>query len=245
MNLQERHTVTGLVILMLVLWVGFILHRSPSFPGSFTGSMIGIIATFFMFVPLLYLIVKRLKKIKTHFTKWMKMSTFLRWHIYAGIIGPILGLIHTGHRFDSLVGISLILLMLLVVISGFIGRYLLGQITTEMRDKKQLWTKLLEQYENLSIKVSSNFLNTHGTITYLPFFFKKLSLAMAGAPSDEITLLKLADSISDVEYSIKMHETIKLWFKRWLKFHIVISLVLYGILVFHIFSEFYFGLRWL
>ena len=77
------------------------------------------------------------------------------------------------------------------------------------------------------------------------FFFKRLSLAFAGATSAEQTVLNIADSISDIEYSIKMHETIKRWFKRWLKIHIFISFILYGILVFHIFSEFYFGLRWL
>ena len=80
MNHQERHTVTGLVILMMVLWGGFILHKAPSFPGSFVGSIIGIIATFFMFIPLLYMFVKRSKRLKDRFTKWMKMSTFLKWH---------------------------------------------------------------------------------------------------------------------------------------------------------------------
>lgn len=243
MNHQERHTVTGLVILMMVLWGGFILHKAPSFPGSFVGSIIGIIATFFMFIPLLYMFVKRSKRLKDRFTKWMKMSTFLKWHIYAGIIGPILALIHTGHRFESLVGIVLTLLMLLVVLSGFIGRYLLAQISTEMREKKKLSSKLLEQYESFSKQVNPDF--TKNSATYLPFFFKKMSLAFAGASSEEMTLLKLADSISDVEYSIKMHETVKLWFKRWLKFHIVISIILYIIIIFHIFSEFYFGLRWL
>ena len=209
MKLQERHTITGLVILMLVLWIGFILHRSPSFPGSFLGSMIGIVATFFMFVPFLYLIIKRNKTLKTRFTKWMKMSIFLKWHIYAGIIGPILGLIHSGHRFDSLVGVSLTALMILVVISGFIGRYLLAQISTEVREKKTLLNSLFEEYEKTStIGIKSIFSND--TRTYLPLIFKKLSFAMTGASSNAMTLLKLADSISDVEYSIKMHETIKL-----------------------------------
>lgn len=58
-------------------------------------------------------------------------------------------------------------------------------------------------------------------------------------------VLQLIDSLSDVEYSIKIHDTAKLWFKRWLKFHIVISLLLYVILIFHIVTEIYFGLRWL
>ena len=118
---------------------------------------------------------KRSKRLKDRFTKWMKMSTFLKWHIYAGIIGPILALIHTGHRFDSLVGIVLTLLMLLVVLSGFIGRYLLAQISTGMREKKKLSFNLLEQYESYSKQVKPSF--AKNTAAYLPFFFKKMSLA--------------------------------------------------------------------
>ena len=178
MNHQERHTVTGLVILMMVLWGGFILHKAPSFPGSFVGSIIGIIATFFMFIPLLYMFVKRSKRLKDRFTKWMKMSTFLKWHIYAGIIGPILALIHTGHRFDSLVGIVLTLLMLLVVLSGFIGRYLLAQISTGMREKKKLSFNLLEQYESYSKQVKPSLPRIQQLI--FPFSSKRCLLHLQG-----------------------------------------------------------------
>lgn len=243
MRSQERHTVTGLVVLMLVLWGGFILHKAPSFPGSLTGSIIGIVAALLMFVPLLYLVIKRSKRIKSKFTKWMKMSTFLKIHIYAGIIGPILALVHTGHRFDSLVGVLLTVLMILVVISGFVGRYLLAQVSTEIREKKKLSADLVKKYEIVSSNVKLDLLNS--SQKYLPFFLRRLSLSFAGGTSDEQMILKIADSISDIEYSIKIHETVKLWFKRWLKLHIAISFVLYGVLVLHIFSEFYFGLRWL
>lgn len=243
MNHQERHTVTGLVILMFLLWGGFVFHRAPLFPGSLIGSIIGVIGTFFMFIPLWYLVIKRVKKWKVKVTKVVKLSTLLRWHIYAGIIGPLLGLIHTGHRFDSIVGISLTILMMLVVISGFIGRYLLAQISTEVREKKKISKNLKEEYELiLKEKTSDSF---PPQINYMPFFFKRVVFALNGASLNEQMILKLVDSISDIEYSIKMHETIKQWFKKWLKLHIVISIILYIILIFHIFSEFYFGLRWL
>ncbi|MAZ48528.1 MAG: hypothetical protein CME65_08190 [Halobacteriovoraceae bacterium] len=132
---------------------------------------------------------------------------------------------------------------MLVVISGFIGRYLLAQISTEVREKKKISKNLKEEYELiLKEKTSDSFAPQ---INYMPFLFKRIILALNGASLNEQMILKLVDSISDIEYSIKMHETIKLWFKKWLKLHIVISIILYFILVFHIFSEFYFGLRWL
>ena len=56
--------------------------------------------------------------------------------------------------------------------------------------------------------------------------------------------LRLAESIADVEYAIKTHGTFKRWFATWLKFHIVISFVLYGLLAVHVWAGIYFGLRW-
>ena len=117
MKERERYVATGLLVLLLVLWGGFVFHRSPEFPGSLAGGVIGIIAALLMFVPLLYLIIKRVKPLKSRVTRTVSMRTMLTWHIYTGLAAPILALIHSGHRFDSTLGISMTLLMLLVVIS--------------------------------------------------------------------------------------------------------------------------------
>ena len=34
------------------------------------------------------------------------------------------------------------------------------------------------------------------------------------------------------------------WFGKWLKFHVVISFLLYGLLAAHVYFAIYFGLRW-
>ena len=56
--------------------------------------------------------------------------------------------------------------------------------------------------------------------------------------------MRLAESMADLEYAIKTHETFKRWFAAWLKLHIVISLILYGLLALHIWAGIHFGLRW-
>jgi hypothetical protein len=56
--------------------------------------------------------------------------------------------------------------------------------------------------------------------------------------------VRLTESIADLEYAIKAHETFKDWFATWLKFHIVISFILYGLLALHVWAGIYFGLRW-
>ena len=51
--------------------------------------------------------------------------------------------------------------------------------------------------------------------------------------------------MADVEYAIKSHDIAKAAFGRWLACHIVIAIVLYALLALHIWSVWYFGIRWL
>jgi hypothetical protein len=104
---HERTIVGGLVLLSLVLWLGFLVHRSPRFAGSAWGGVLGISGATLMLVPLAYMIVKRVPTLKRVVTPRFSMRTLLVWHIYAGILGPILGLLHTGHKFDSPLGVML------------------------------------------------------------------------------------------------------------------------------------------
>lgn len=52
-----------------------------------------------------------------------RMSTWLQIHIFTGIVGPYLVLLHASWKFNGLAG-ALILLTAIIVVSGFIGRYI-------------------------------------------------------------------------------------------------------------------------
>jgi hypothetical protein len=62
--------------------------------------------------------------------------------------------------------------------------------------------------------------------------------------SAPIRALRLSESMADLEYAIKTHEAFRRWFAGWLRFHLVISFVLYGLLALHVWAGIYFGLRW-
>jgi hypothetical protein len=51
------------------------------------------------------------------------MGEWLQFHIFTGIVGPFLVLLHSAWSFRGLAGI-VTLMMLIVVVSGFIGRYI-------------------------------------------------------------------------------------------------------------------------
>jgi hypothetical protein len=50
------------------------------------------------------------------------MRWWLSLHVFTGLLGPYLALLHTAWRFQGLAGV-LTLLMLVVVVSGLVGRY--------------------------------------------------------------------------------------------------------------------------
>ena len=109
-----------------------------------------------MLVPLAYLIVKRVGPLKRAVTRRVSLRTLLAWHIYAGILGPILGLLHTGHKFVSPLGIALTAMMIVVVLSGFIGRYLLGRTGQTIREKREMLTDLELAYRQTAGELAAH-----------------------------------------------------------------------------------------
>lgn len=256
MKEKERVIVTGLVVLLLVLWLGFLLHQSPRFSGSPWGGVLGVSGALLMLVPLAYLVVKRIKPLKTIVTGKVSMRTLLAWHVYAGILGPILVLLHTGHKFESPLGIALTAMTLVVVLSGFVGRYLMNQFSSEIRQKKEILSELEAAYRQAADELVQH-PDRAQLLRSFTGFFSRLATSLfihesapakaerpASPSADVATMVCLSDSIADVEYAIKTHETFKTWFGTWLKIHIVISILLYVLLALHVWSAIHFGLRW-
>lgn len=250
---RERSNVTGLVLLLLALALGFYIHRDPRFPGSLAGGVIGISAAALMLVPLVYLVVKRVPALKRRVTVAVPMRTLLAIHIYAGVLGPILGVIHTGHRFQSSLGIALTAMMIIVAISGFVGRYLMSQITTGTREQQQLLAGLRKQYDLAADELVQS-PQQAATLRPLTGFFGRLAAPFfvtpsagpsAAQPSAATRAVRLSESMADVEFALKSHALAKGAFARWLACHIIIAIILYALLFVHIWSVWYFGIRWL
>ncbi len=101
--------------------------RMPLYPilrqsGSW-GHLLGVIGSFFMVLLLVYSLRRRLRFMKG----WGNLKDWLEAHIFLGLSGPILVLFHTGFKFSGIVGISF-WSMVLVVISGIVGRYIYQSI---------------------------------------------------------------------------------------------------------------------
>ncbi|MFO0842278.1 MAG: hypothetical protein U0797_07740 [Gemmataceae bacterium] len=246
MKERGRLLATGLTVLMLILWLGFLVHRSPRFAGSAWGGALGVSGAVLMLVPLAYMVVKRVGPLKRMVTRRVSMRTLLTWHIYAGILGPTLGLLHTGHKFDSPLGIALSALMIVAVLSGFVGRYLLGQVSDQVREKRSILTRIEVAYRATAGELAAH---PEQLAPLRPFsgFWARLAAGFAlrgPASSPAVRAVRLADAMADLEYAIGTHETFRRWFSGWLRLHIAMSLVLYVLLALHVWSAIHFGLRW-
>ena len=102
-----------LTYLVYVLFIGI-----PA-AGSFFGHVLGVGGFLLMLATeTLYSIRKRAIR-----RPLGRMQTWLKFHIFTGIVGPYMVLLHAAWSFSGLAGI-VILLTGVVVLSGFIGRYI-------------------------------------------------------------------------------------------------------------------------
>jgi hypothetical protein len=246
MKEREGIIVTGVVCVLLLAWLGFLFHRSPRFPGSGVGAVFGIAGAALMLVPLAYPIVKRIPFLNAGITPHASLQSLLAVHVYAGIFGPVLALIHTGHKFDSWLGILLTAVMLLVVVSGFAVRYLLTYVNQEIKDKLVLLQTARGDLDSAWGVLENSPAEMKG-LPKAPVLVAGLaSLGIelpSGGPAGEVT--RIAEGVADLEYAVRTHEVFKRWFGWSLKLHIVLSVIFYLLLALHIGSGIYFGLRWL
>lgn len=106
-------TATMAYLLVLKVFAGI-----PGASGFF-GHTLGIFGFLLMLMTeTLYSLRKRSRT-----ARWGRASEWLNFHIFTGITGPYLVLLHTSWKFNGLAGL-LSLLTLIVVASGFIGRYI-------------------------------------------------------------------------------------------------------------------------
>lgn len=249
---RERTVLSTLIVLLVVLWAGFALHRSPRFPGSLSGGVLAISgATLMVVFSLLYMGVKRIPALKQKISRRISLGELLKWHVYTGAIGAMLALLHTGHRFESDLGVALTASMLITVLSGYVGRHLLGRVATELREKRDELAKLQTAYNEAVGEIARHpdpVLASAAGRGMLSWISLRYALRTADANAGSQTLpyraVRIAEAIAELEYSITHHARFKQLSARWLKVHIAAALVFYGLLGLHIWASIHFGLRW-
>jgi hypothetical protein len=116
---------------LVVIFLGgvYIVYEAVSTPagGHPFGHALGILGALLMVMTEVLYSARKRWRIFT----FGRMRHWLSFHIFTGIVGPALVLMHTGLAFRGLAGLTM-LLTVLVVASGFLGRYIYTAVPRTM-----------------------------------------------------------------------------------------------------------------
>lgn len=110
-----------IAIIAITLLYAFVVITKGGIPAAreLFGHSIGIIGFILMLMTeILYTVRKRSRS-----ARWGRMQNWLQFHIFTGLVGPYMVLLHTSWKFNGLAGMVM-LLTVIIVASGFLGRYI-------------------------------------------------------------------------------------------------------------------------
>jgi prefoldin subunit 5 len=251
------------VVVLSGVYIAYEILTEPRGSHPF-GHSLGIIGTLLMVMTeLLYSLRKR-----TRLFNWAgPVRYWLSFHIFTGIVGPFLVLMHTGLQFRGLAGISM-LLTVIVVSSGFIGRYLYTalprtltgvaasrqEIEAEIQDIQvalyQFQTQKPELVRQLVARLSQRagqdnpLLMLFGRSLYQWRYRRQLRRALRGLEqledSQRRQLEELLARKRELERQTAMLETARRLLRSWHILHIPIGLTLFFSVGIHVIAVLYF-----
>lgn len=97
-------------------------------PSGPAGQTFGLIGTVLMLVPFAYMVRKRIRNAN----RIGSVKGWLEVHLFCGVVGPVLVTFHTSFKFNGIVSAAY-WSMVVVMLSGFAGRYLYVRIPRSIR----------------------------------------------------------------------------------------------------------------
>jgi Na+-transporting methylmalonyl-CoA/oxaloacetate decarboxylase gamma subunit len=121
---KELWLALAAVLIVTVFYYLYVAANGFLPPASkLVGHGIGILGFVLMLLTeTLYTLRKRAKS-----ARWGKVSSWLKFHIFTGLVGPYLVLLHPALRFRGVAAV-LTLLTIVVVASGVVGRYIYTRV---------------------------------------------------------------------------------------------------------------------
>jgi len=99
-------------------------------PSGMWGHGVGILATLFMLLNFVYPLRKRLKMFKGK----SSIAPWLRFHVFVGIMSPIVILFHTAFQWGNQLATSTYFSVVIVVATGLVGRWIYGWVRVDPAD---------------------------------------------------------------------------------------------------------------
>ena len=235
-------------------------------PSGIYGHGLGIIGTLMIaFGVGIYIARKRYNFME----KYLRLKYLLEFHIFLCILGPILILFHTAFKFGGIVSIAF-WSMVLVVLSGVIGRYIYIQIPRTIKGRELSLHEVIELKENLSQSIL-NTQNLNEEITqfiedvtrvknedqegsYFSMYFRdreNIRIIRKKLKENGVSGEQAASILSNIEEEMSLSrkisrlQTMQKLFKYWHVAHLPFALIMLVILIIHVGVTLLFGYKWI
>jgi len=141
-----------LAVLLITIAYAAVVWWQGSLPAAsdWLGHSLGAIGLFLMLMTeTLYSLRKRSLS-----ARWGRPATWLKFHIFTGIVGPYLAFLHTAWKFQGVAG-AVLLLTGIVALSGFIGRYIYTAVPRTIEGAVMEEDELARQIEALEAELNA------------------------------------------------------------------------------------------
>jgi hypothetical protein len=204
-------------------------------PGGTLGRAFGMVGAGLMTIMLLYSVRKRVKPLR----KAGPLSVWLDFHIFCGVIGPLLIILHSSFKVQGLVALSF-WSMIAVALSGVVGRYLYLQIPRTRAGDERSLADVQREGEELSARLrdlgmTGDTLAELESIAATPGAWKRRSRLRAFERQHGG-----AELVAVIERKAQLHRRILRWhrlqevFHHWHVFHKPFAIIMYLFLIVHI-----------
>lgn len=156
------------------------------------------------------------------FEKFVRLKYLLEFHIFLCTIGPILILFHTTFKFGGIVSVGF-WSMVLVVLSGVVGRYIYVQIPRSL-DGKALGIREIEaQIHSIADEFGSNETKNH----------------------QKKDVKKNLRKLKSLQRQLAQLDKMQRWFSYWHIFHKPFALIMLVIVIIHVIVTLLMGYTWI
>ncbi len=152
-----KHALNALTLfwygaILAIIYAGWVVAEQRYLVAeSGIGYWLGILGGSMMLLLLVYPVRKR----KPRWKYAGSIKFWFRFHMFLGVAGPVLIILHSGYRLGSLNGSVAFFSMLIVAGSGLIGRYLYRRIHHGLYGEKIQFEELYQQNEDCQQLIAS------------------------------------------------------------------------------------------